>query len=239
MRGRQTEFARDEEAALTDPVLFLEKGYVLLVIRDLVLLEPDVEHQLTDEAKDACFVGGICADVHPVLNLEQDIKHPLAVCIVEVFTHDEHVEHMRPGALHDRIMRLDIFRIIRPDDFVKGLQTFCMMRVQVVGFIRFDIIAALVGHDDRRGSQQFLPVCLGEDCRPLALYRARFFIGKVAAIMDKADVICRQVLPSPVQGRQFAVMRILGTDIVTGIISNKADILFPLFADMYRQIRII
>lgn len=74
---------------------------------------------------------------------------------------------------------------------------------------------------------------------PACLYQARFLIGEVAAIMDKADVIRRQVLPSPVQSRQFAVMRILGTDIVAGIISNKADILFSLFADMYRQIRIV
>lgn len=158
MRSRQTEFARDEETALAHPVLFLEEGYILFTVRDTVFLQPDVEHQLADEAKDARFVGRIAADVHPVLNLEQDVEYPLAVGVVEVFAHDEHVEHMRPGALHDGIMCLDVFRIIRADDFVNGLQAFCMMGVQVMGFARFDVIAPLVGHDDRCLGQQPLPV---------------------------------------------------------------------------------
>ena len=139
------------------------------MIRDLVLLEPDVEHQLADEAVDASLVGGVAADVYPVLNLEQDVEHPLAVSVVEVFAHDEHVEHVGPGALHDGIMCLDVFRIIRADDFVKGLQAFCMMGMQVMGFIRFNVIATFVSHDDRRLGQQPLPVRPGQDCRPLAL----------------------------------------------------------------------
>lgn len=70
MRGRQAEFASDEETALAHPVLLLEKGYILLAIRDLVLLQPDIEHQLADEAVDAGLVGGVAADVDPVLDLE-------------------------------------------------------------------------------------------------------------------------------------------------------------------------
>lgn len=158
MRGRQAEFASDEEAALAHPVLLLEEGYILLAIRDFVLLQPDIEHQLADEAVDAGLVGGVAADVHPVLNLEQDVEHPLAVRVVEVLAHDEHVEHVGPGAPHDHIVRLDVFWIIGADDLFQRLQALGVVGMQIMGFVRFDIIAALVGHDDRRLSQQFLPV---------------------------------------------------------------------------------
>ena len=239
MRSRQTELARDEEAALAHPVLFLEEGYILFTVRDTVFLQPDVEHQLADEPVDTGFIGRIAADVHPVLNLEQDVEHPLAVGVVEVFAHDEHVKHMRPGALHDGIMCLDVFRIIRANDFVKGLQAFCMMGVQVMGFVRFDVIATFVGHDDRCLGQQPLPVRPGQDCRPLALDRVRFLIGEVAAVMDKPRIIRLQVLPRPVQGRQFAVMRILGADVVAGIVTGEADAFFALTANVNRHVDII
>ena len=239
MRGCQAEFASDEEAAFAHPVLLLEEGYILLAIRDLVLLQPDIEHQLADEAVDAGLVGGVAADVDPILDLEQDIEHPLAVRIVEVLAHDEHVEHVGPGALHDHIVRLDVFWIIRADDLFQRLQALGVVGMQIMGFVRFDIIPALVGHNDRRLSQQLFPVRVRQDGRPLALYRARLLVGEVATIMDKPRIIRREVLPGPVQGRQFTVMRILRADVVAGIVSHKAYILFSFFTDMYRQIRIV
>lgn len=57
--------------------------------------------------------------------------------------------------------------------------------------------------------------------------------------MDKPRIIRLEVLPRPVQGRQFAVMRILGTDVVASIIPREADAFFAITANVNRQVDII
>ena len=61
--------------------------------------------------------------------------------------------------------------------------------------------------------------------------------GEVAAVVGKAHIVCVQVLPGPVNPRQFAERRVFFGDILPGIVPGKPQIqIFSCLAHMKRQI---
>ena len=80
------------------------------------MLEPYVEQEFANEAVDAGFIRRVGADVHAALEFAEDGEEPGAVLVIEVLAHDEHVEHVRPGAIHDEVVGGHVVRVFLLDD---------------------------------------------------------------------------------------------------------------------------
>ena len=71
------------------------------MVVDMVVLQPYIEQALTHEAEDARLIGIPASDVDALLEFAENGKEPAAIGVKEVAAHDEHVEHVRPAAVHD------------------------------------------------------------------------------------------------------------------------------------------
>ena len=226
------EFPFEEGAAFFNPVLFFHERNVLFGVVDVVVFEPDVEEEFADEAVNAGFVGIPACDVDALFDFKEDAEEPLHVGVVEVAAHDEHVEHVGPGAVHDFFKGRQVFGALFLNDRFRQVQAVAVMGVVVVGTVRFDVVFSLVRHDDGMLGQESLPFFFREDLFLLPFDVPDFFAREIAAVMDKTKVIGIEVLPGPVQARQFTEMRIPGADVVPRVVRRIADRILPFGTDM-------
>lgn len=226
------EFPLEEGATFFDPVLFFHEGNVLFGVVDVVMFKPDIEKKFADEAVDAGFVGVPARDVDPFFQFKKDREHPLHIVIIKVTTHDEHVKHMGPGTIHDCFKGRKVFRTLFFDDLFCYVQALPMVGMVIMGAVRFDVVFPLVRHDDGMLSQELLPFFFSQDLVFLGFDVVDFFARKIAAVMDKPQIIGIKVLPGPVQARQFTEMRISGADVVPCIVRYITDRILPFGTDM-------
>lgn len=202
----------------------------------MVVFEPDVEEKFADKAVDAGFIGVPTRDVDALFDFKEDVKEPLHVGIVEVAAHDEHVEHVGPRAVHDFFKGRQVFRALFLDDCFRQVQAVAVMGVVIVGAVRFDVVFPLVRHDDGMLGKEGLPFFFRKDLFLLPFDVPDFLAREITAVMDKAKVIGIEVLPGPVQARQFAEMRILGADVLARVVRRITDRILPFGTDMDRKI---
>lgn len=230
------EFPFEEGAAFFDPVLFFHEGDVLFGVVDVVVFEPDVEEEFADETVDAGFVGVPARDIDALFDFKEDGKEPLHVGVVEVAAHDEHVKHVGPRAVHDFFKGRQVFGTLFLDDRFRQVQAFAVMGMVVVGAVRFDVVFPLVRHDDGMLGQEGLPFFFRKDLFLLPFDVPDFLAREITAVMDEAKVIGIEVLPGPVQARQFTEMRILGANVLTRVVRRITDRILPFGTDMDRNI---
>ena len=104
---------------------------------------------------------------------------------------------------------------------------------------RFDaVVFSFLRHDDHVFVQQFSSLAAAEHAvhRIMAFLPYPVFQREISSVMDKPEIVAVKMLPAPVQSREFAIQRILLTDIVSGIIPGKAVVFFSLRSDKHRQI---
>lgn len=198
--------------------------------------QPYVKKPFCYKAKNAGFIGVPVRDVDAFFDFKEDIEEPLHVGVVEVAAHDEHVKHVGPRAVHDFFKGRQVFGALFPNNHFRQVQAFAVMRVVVVGAVRFDVVFPLVRHDDRMLGQEGLPFFFREDLFLLRFDVPDFFAREITAVMDETKVIGIEVLPGPVQARQFTEMRILGADVLTRVVQRITDRILPFGTDMDRQI---
>lgn len=230
------EFAQQECSALFQPVLWFQEGDVLFLVGDVVGFEPDIEQELADEAVDAGFVGAPARDVEALLDFTEDVEEPRAVSVEEVTAHDEHVEHVCPGAVHDGLEGCLVLRIAFPDDGFREVEAFRVVRVVIVRTVALDVVATFARHDDGRLREPFFPVALCQDFVPACFDAADFAAREVAAVVYEPDVVGGQVFPGPVEAGEFAVVRVFRADVVAGVVAWEAYLLFARVADVNRQV---
>ena len=112
------------------------------------------------------------------------------------------------------------------------------MRVVVVGTVRFDVVAALLRHDNGGVLENALPFGGRQDFMFARLDIADFAAREIAAVVDEADIVCREVLPRPVDRRELAVVRIFHTDIVARVVAcvSEVSVRVQRMADMHGQV---
>ncbi len=237
----RVQFAPQEGGSFFQPVLRLHEGDVLLDVGDVVVLQPDVEEELADEAVDAGFVRRVAADVYAALELAEDGKEPFAVLVIEVLAHDKHIEHVRPGAVHDEVIGRHVVGIELLHDLPRDREAFGMMGVQVMALVALDVVSPLVGHDDGCLGEELFPVGRGQHLLAFRPAVMDFLIREVAAVVHEACVVRLKILPRPIDGRELTVVRVLLADVVTRVIPRIAEveILMQCLAHMYRKICII
>ena len=128
------------------------------MIVDVVVLQPYIEQALAHEAEDARLVGVPAGDVDALLEFAEDGEEPAAVSVEEIAAHDEHVEHVRPGAVHDGLEGRHISGILLGDDLLGEVEAIGVVSVVVVRAVALDVVAALARHDDGVALQELLPV---------------------------------------------------------------------------------
>ena len=230
------DFTHNERTAFFQPVLMLQERNVLLMVSHMVLFQPYIEQTLTQEAVDAGFVGAPARNVEALLDFAEDVEEPRAVSVEEVTAHDEHVEHVCPGAVHDRFEGNLVLRIAFLDDGFREVEAFRVVCVVVVRTVALDVVAAFARHDDGRLREQFFPVALCQDFVLACFDAADFAAREVAAVVYEPDVVGRQVFPGPVEAGEFAVVRVFRADVVAGVIAWEAYLLFARVADVNRQV---
>ena len=110
----------------------LQKRDVLLMVVDVVVLQPYIEQALTHEAEDARLIGIPAGDVDALLEFAENGKEPAAVGVKEIAAHDEHVEHVRPTAVHDGLEGRHIRRELLGDDLLGQVEALSVMGMVVV-----------------------------------------------------------------------------------------------------------
>ena len=126
------DFAQQERTALFQPVLMLQERDVLLMVVDVVVLQPYIEQALTHEAEDARLIGIPAGDVDALLEFAENGKEPAAVGVKEIAAHDAHVEHVRPAAIHDGLEGRHIRRELLGYDLLGQVEAFGVMGMVVV-----------------------------------------------------------------------------------------------------------
>ncbi len=212
--------------------MLLHKADVLLGVGNFVRFEPDVEEELGDEAVDSLLECVPAGDVDAGLESEKNIEEPCHVGVVVVAAHDEHIEHMGGCLLHDGPKGGIVFRIFLVNNRFGLVQTDGGMGVIVMGAIGLDVVFPPAGHDDGvRGKERF-PIGGGENFAPFPFYRMSFFFRKVAAVVAEADVVGVEVFPRPIEAGEFAIVRVLCGNVVSGVVSRETDCFFADSADV-------
>lgn len=230
------EFAQQKGTAFFQPVLWFQEGDVLFLVCDVVGFEPDVEQEFADKTVDAGFVGTPARDVEARFDFAEDVEEPAAVGVEKVAAHDEHVEHVRPGAVHDGLESCLVCRIAFFDDGCGEVESFRVVGVVVVRAVAFNIIAAFARHDDGMVGEQPFPVALRQDLVLACGDAADFAAREVAAVVYESDIVGGQVFPGPVETGEFAVVRIFRADVVAGVVALEAYPLFACVADVDWQV---
>lgn len=208
-------------------------------VGDLVRFEPDVEEELGDEAVDSLLEGVPAGGVDALLQSEEDIKEPGHVGVEVIAAHDEHIEHVGRCLLHDVLEGGFVGRIFLADDGFGLVQSYRRMGVIVMGAIGLDVVFPPARHDDGVRGKQPLPIGRGEDLAPFPFDRVRFFFGKVAAIVAKADVVGIEIFPSPIEPGKLAVVRIFEGNIVPAVVPRMSQVVFPGGADVQGQVNVV
>lgn len=194
--------------------------------------QPYIKKSFCHKTENTGFVCVPARDVNALFDFKEDGKEPLHVGVVEVAAHDEHVEHVGPCAVHDFFKGRQVFGTLFLDNRFRQVQAFAVMGVVVVGAVRFDVVFPLVRHDDGMLGQEGLPFFFRKDLFLLPFDVPDFFAREITAVMDKAKVIGIEVLPGPVQTRQFTEMRILGADVLARVVRRITDRILPFGTDM-------
>lgn len=229
-------FSLQKNSPLFNPILFFHKRYIAFQIINLIFFQPDVEKKFANKAVDAGFIGIPISDVDPFFQFKENREHPLHVVIIKVTAHDKHVEHMSPGPIHDFFKGRQVFRTLLLDDLFRHIQPFPMVGMVIMGTVRFNVVFPLIRNDDRMLRQKLLPFFFRQNLVFLGFNVMDLFTRKIAAVMDKSQIIGIQVLPGPVKARQFTKMRVFTADVIACVVRRIANRGFAFSPDMNRQI---
>ena len=111
-----------------------------------------------------------------------------------------------------------------------------MVGMVIMGTVRFNVVFPLIWNDDRMLRQELLPFFFCQYLVFLGFNVMDLFTRKIAAIMDKPQIIGIQVLPGPVKTRQFTKMRVFTADVITSVVRRIANRSFTFSPNMNRQI---
>lgn len=196
----------------------------------------DVEQAFGHEPVDAFLVGRVILDVGFLFHLLQDAEQPLAVAVELAPAHDEHVAGTElVGVVHDVVEGLAESRVaVALDEAFEGAQVVAHVGHAVV-VEEGQLQRHGLGHDDTALFQPGKDVGRDADVLALAFARGEEGAGKafpalaveveVAPVVAEPDVVdALQVLPGPVQGRELAVARVLGADVVAAVVALDVQV---------------
>lgn len=181
----------------------------MFCIGNVILFQPDIEEEFADEAVNAGFVRIPAGNIDALFQGKEDVEEPRHIGVEEILAHDEHVEHVSPGAVHDAVEGKQVVRIAFLDDGFRNIEAFLVVGMVIMRAVRFDVVAAFPWDDDGAPGEDAFPVSVTEDLLPFLFYTVYFFPREIAAVMDETDVVGVKVFPGPIKACELAEMRVL------------------------------
>ena len=130
------------------------------MIDGVVLFQPYVKQEFTDKAIDTGFIGIPVRYIDSFFKFKKNVKHPGHIVVKKSPSHDKHVEHMGPGAVHNRVKGGKIFRILFDKNLLRYIEALRMMGMVIMGPIALDVVFAFIGDDNGIAGQQIFPILL-------------------------------------------------------------------------------
>lgn len=203
----------------------------------MLFFQPYVEEAFGEEAVDPGFVGAVAGDVDTAFQGEENIKEPAAVLVKQGLFHGEHVQDVEFPPVHDGGKGLAVVGVLFGDDGFHFVQVFFVMGVFVLAADGFDVVVPLYRQDRVVLAQELFVIGLGEDG---FLFVFQVIgpdpVAKIPTVMAQADIVAFQVFPGPVQPGEFAVIRVLGGNIVPRIVPCKPQRSLPLRPNLERKV---
>lgn len=134
-----------------------------------------------------------------------------------------------PRPLHDFIKGIKVPGIFFFYNLAGFVEMLDVMRVIVVRIERLDKIVALPWHKHFVSAEHRLQLIIGQNMIEYVAPDAGFLRSapaEIPAVVHESDIIRVDVLPSPVQSRQLAEMRISTRDVIADVVLEIAEIEF-------------
>lgn len=133
------------------------------MIDGVVLFKPYIEQQFTDKAVDTGFIRIPARNIDSFFKFKKNVKHPGHIIVKKIPSHDKHVEHMGPGAVHNFIESRKIFRILFDKNLLRYIEALRMMGMVIMRPIALDVVFAFIRDDNGIAGQQVFPILFRKD----------------------------------------------------------------------------